>query len=633
MQNWVVLMGTGGIHRLDRKKVLLMGRQAFKQSIYPYTKEPYEDKDIAIIGFDTEFYVSGKSNVLVSWQLGDENGAGVLLTSKLTVDNMVWHATKLIGRTPKKIFFFTYFIVAEAQFFWSPVWHISEYKGKYKFSTKHGNIDVQVIDLHNWFPREKLASVAKIFGLEKLEYPIVDKMNGVSKGKINLESLLKNKKFRDYAINDAVIVAKIVKSIRDFFLPYGVDILQTTTAAGTSASLFRKIYVPEAITQFNTKLRKLSLLASWGGRTECFYRGNGGECYNYDAFSHHPSSALQLGILPKSSDWERTSNVKLWMKMLGGLGQVHFKFPSDEKYPCLPVYDDGNLLFPLEGESCCSLSEAKYAAECGAKMVIIDAFGYNNGVDYLQQYLSWLFDMRVKAKDDVESRMIKLMMNSIVGKLFQKSLDSYDLNAIAQYAHEHGLPPAVAMQVIGLPINKRITVGSCFYPEWYALILGYARMNISRMAKINNALMISSDSLITKKKIKGVDDSIVYHLKNSGEYVGYRCKLYRVGDKYAHHGVHSREVAKRILDYFITDSSDILYDVNHIIMLKEGWKQGLQFGTNIQKYMSVSLGYDSKRKLGKDGNTQPWKNTEERRDFLCQNKDLLLLVKQQISLE
>jgi hypothetical protein len=479
-----------------------------------------------------------------------------------------------------------------------------------------------VVDLNHWFPREKLSKVAELFGVKKLDYPIVEKMNKIRDGKISVSTVTDNDEFREYAINDAVITAQIFNKIREFFLGYGIDILNTITAAGTSAALFRSKYVTTGITQFNTNLRRLAMLSSWGGRTECFYRGKMSKCINYDAYAHHPSSALCLGVLPMSGDWHRVSRMRDWLKMKGGLGCVSFKYPAGERYPCLPVYDDGNLLFPLEGESYCSLEEVKEAVGNGAKVSIVNAYGYNNGTDCLQGYLAWLAGLRAQETTDVGSRMWKLMMNSIVGKLFQKSLDSYDLNAVAAYAHEHRIPPSVAMQIIGLPVNRRITVGSCFYPEWYALILGYARANISRLVRINNALMVSSDSLIISHKLEGVTDQIKYSEKGKGVYVGYRCKLYRIGNKLAHHGVHNKTIAGSMLEKFLADEQDVLYDVSHIVMLKEAWRQNLPFGVNMQKYMSVSSTYDYKRKLLADGWTVPWKNTAERSDFLCKNKSI-----------
>jgi len=594
-----------------------MGKLAYRQSIYPYKREPYNN--VAIVGLDTEFYFKDGINHLATWQLGLSNGKNALYMDDINKTAMVDRSIAMLGKVPEHLIFVTYFIIAEAQFFVSPEWTISEYKGKYRFHAKHGKLDVQVIDIGNWYPREKLSSVAELHGLKKQDYPIVEVMQKIADGKLTVKKLVAtDKKFVQYAVNDSIITAKIAETMRSFYFQYGVDIAITQTAAGTSAAVFRKHYVPEPITQFNVRLRKLAMLACWGGRTECFYRGEHEKCIEYDAFAHHPSSAICIGELPNQKDWRRVTNVKDLLSGRGGLAHISFKYPKGEEYPCLPVYDDGNLLFPLEGDSKCSSYEIQLALESGARITILDGYSFDHGNTYLQDYLLWLRSLREKTTNDVESRLLKLMMNSIIGKLFQKSVEGYDLNAANQFAFDHGIPINVAIATIGLPIKKTTTVGSCFYPEWYALVIGYARANISRLARQHKAIMVSSDSLIVPHKITKFNDDIKYAIKGKGHYLGYRCKLYRLGSKLAHHGVHNKAMAEKMLATYMADEADdILYDVKHITLLREAWKAGTPMGINIKKQMEVSLLYDYKRKLLKSGYTVPWKNIKERRDFLC----------------
>jgi len=592
-----------------------LGKRAFVQSLHPY--EPRVVNGVAVFGLDTEFVpTTDKPSDLICWQLSSSEESKIFV-KPLSIKNIYQESKKMIGMKRAKTYVFVcFFSLAEIQFFNLNEWVISEFKGKYRLSQSYGDGRLIVVDLADWYQHQKLESVAKLWGLKKKEFPIVEKVTAISKGELTKDDLLNDKKFRDYAITDSVICQRVYSRMRNFFQGFGVDIVSTMTPAHTSACMFRST-LTNVIEQRDTNLRSMALKCCWGGRMESFFRGSKDLVREYDATAHHPSSAIALGILPLEKSWKKTTNLNVWLSGHGGIGKVFFKFPLSEKFPCLPVYHLDSLVFPSEGVSFCSLSEVKLALELKAKVVLMEGYFYQDGTDLLTKYLLKIQDIRNKSKDEAERSLLKLLSNSMIGKLFQKKV-GIDLALVQKYAAEHQIPFEEAIKVKGVDFGEgQVTVGSCFYPEWYALILGYARASISKVGRDHNALVISSDSFVTLEDLGKMFSwgGIVFNLKVSGDFVSYRTRFYRVGDKLAHHAVHSLDASVKILDKFI-EKPLAKYGYFRFMHLKESWKDRKPFGSRTFKPMSVGLGFDYKRVLMKNGTTSPWPNVELRAKYL-----------------
>jgi len=360
---------------------------------------------------------------------------------------------------------------------------------------------------------------------------------------------------------------------------------------------------------------------------ECISRGELDQAYEYDAVGQHPNSAIALNIMPEARDWLRTTDLDKWLSGVSGVGLVHFEFPEDELYPCLPVFHEDSLIFPLTGMSNTTVSEVKLAVDMGAKITLYQGCFYNTGTTVLTEYLSSLQEIRNSSDDDAYRELLKLLSNSIIGKFFQKNW-GVDLNKVQKYAKANKIPLEEAMHIKGKFFKTdTATIGSCFYPEWYSLILGYARATISKQARDNQAIIISSDAFSTAKELptEYTEADITYKLKASGSYVGYRARFYRIGDKLAHHAVHNKEVSKDVLEYF-HHSGVFLYKHRRMAHLKESWRIHVPFGANIERNMQVFLGYDNKRRLLENGDTVPWRSVDERGLAIHTPKDQLRLL-------
>jgi len=597
-----------------------MGKRAFFQSLHPMSKNPEKRKgNVAILGLDSEYIPrANKGSDLICWQLASDDSC-ILSTKKFSLQNLYRASCGMVSSKADTFVFVVFFSLAEIQFFDLSEWKISEFKGHYQVQQDYQGKKLITVDLAQWFPSISLEKVAEFWGLKKLDFPIVERVKAIERGEATKEDLLADEAFREYAQNDAKLTQRIYSQMREYFwTEYEIDILSSLTPAQTSAWMFRR-QLEHTIDQRDTKLRKLALGCCWGGRTECFYRGERKQVYEYDATGHHPNSAIALKALPESNDWIKTQDLKQWLlpSNLGGLGKVYFRFPDSETYPCLPIYHEGSLIFPLEGISFCTTFEAMLAQKLGAKMILLEGYHYQRGTDVLTRYLQELQTKRNASDSTAYRELLKLLSNSIIGKFFQKSTGA-NLQEVQKYAKEHQLPMEEVINLKGVNFEKEVlSVGSCFYPEWYALILGYARASISEAIKDYSGLIASSDAFATNTFI-GLNftlKGITFRLKHQGDYIGYRSRLYRIGDKLAHHAIHNKEASKEILDYFHTEG-EFAYKNHRILHLRESWKVKMPFGTNIERDMIVFLNFDYKRKLLPSGETLPWQNTKEREEFL-----------------
>jgi len=593
-----------------------MGKRAFTQSLNPYKGTKADG--VFIFGLDTEFVPHiDKASELICWQLAGDTQVKLIKHRKLSIDNLCKEALRMVNENElKTLVFVCYFSLAEIQFFNLWEWQLSEFKGRYRLKQNYGLYELLIMDLADWYPFQKLTNVAKLWGFEKLEYPIEEKVVAIEKGDLTKRELLNDPVFVEYAKHDAVITQKIYKQMREYFFGFGVDIVRTLTPAATSASMFR-MNITTPIGQRDTVLRTLSLQCCWGGRMECLFRGTKPHVFEYDATAHHPSSVIALGVLPLEKDWKRTQSLSNWLSSISGIGKVYFKFPSDERFPCLPIMMEDALVYVKEGVSYCSVSEAKLAKKKNAKMILLDGSCYRSGTPLLADYLSEVQGIRNTSDDPAQRELLKLLSNSIIGKFFQKNT-GIDLRKVQKYADKQGIPYDVAIKVKGVDFGEgEVTVGSCFYPEWYSLILGYARASISEVASLHNALIISSDSFVTEEDLGEEFDfaGIHFRKKAEGELIAYRTRFYRVGEKIAHHAVHNKTAANEVLSLFHEDH-EFGYVHSRILHLRESWQTKKPFGSRIMRNMTTNLGFDNKRKLLLDGTTEAWGSTEERSKFM-----------------
>lgn len=596
-------------------KVQGLGSALYRQSVKPY-KRGYAGSTI-VFGLDTEYRVGEDSNRLYTWQLSLNKEHTIIRYDPLDWQKLYDACMGLLKEADIKVKHIrtlccaTFFSTAEAQ------WLDVANSRIEIFGTHQVNYRCQVtpfrsiylFDVSTFFVGQPLATVATTFGLSKCDYDI----------KNLTEAEIYNCDFVDYAKNDAFITGEIVRRLRyTEYKSSGVDILLTKTPANTASAEFRRAYLKRAIKQEWVGLRRRVLYATWGGRKECFYRGEKSLVYEYDAKSFYPNIVRLLQVLPLEQDWHSTCDMTEWLEAKGGIGEVIFSFPPTTHKPCLPVLieipgpdddiDHDKVCFPLEGISHCTTFEVQEAKNLGATLQLVKGFYYTGGVDWLARYMTSLVNKREASQDSVEKELLKSKAVAVIGKLTQKR-EVYDINDLYDYEKLTGVPTDISAGVLGLPIKTEVLTGSLFYPEWYAVILGKARANIAKVAIDMDALQIATDAVFTEtyKGTEFVYGGIVYRLEAVGDYVAYRQGLYRSAETLHYHGT-TREIGERVLQAFLKDTSDITYSRTRITSIREHTRSRLKLGQVRQlPDQHLALGYDGKRILLANGETTPLK--------------------------
>lgn len=623
------------------EKLEELGKAVYRQSFKTYTAK--ERKGALIFGLDSEWQTNSYGdNKLLCWTLSLDSEHKKLFppSQALTWDNLYSESVSMLREAGLKLKDYTLFcygvLMSTAELQWLNILDgesTMKIYGTHQVNARHGATSrrsMLVFDLSTWFPGIALKDIAQTFGLKKLEYDVTN----LSK------DALKDSDFIRYALNDAYLTGEILRQLRDKELKESqIDILLCPTPGSCASADFRNRYVPKVkvkvkvkridkktgeikecevlrykgIYQRNATLRRAAMLAAKGGRWEAFYRGEKDLVFWYDATSFYPSIVQAIGKLPLRKHWLSTVDLDEWLAGDGGFGKVWFRFPADCNKPCLPCYrEDGQTVYPSgqpDGEvTWASTFEVKLAIEQGAEITLLRGYRYKGGVPWLSKYMQLLVYQRQIASDEPTKALAKAKSVAVIGKLFSKHQD-YDLNQVLKRSKETGIPTEVLLNTIGEPIEKKTQLGSLFFPEWYSVILGAARANISSLAIKTDALQIATDAVFTESYMgtSFEHNGVTYNLKGAGEYVSYRPGLYRL-DKYLKFQGANREIAEAILDHFLP-FDNTLYKARRITSLKMAIWTGRKLGSSQRFKRTLRLTYDGKRLMLEDGNSLPLPNT------------------------
>ena len=596
------------------RKIDKLGRIGYSRSVHPFTT--FTEYEGAVVGFDTE-YTTGK-HVLISYQLYG-NGKGKLWRVKpgklLRPSTLLSSACELLGYSPKRLLFVTYFSLAELQFL--PVSSegisIREYAGgslDVDFACTHktngyGCI-ITIFDLWRWFNFQSLKKAAKSSGLKKKEWNT----------KKVTRSMLSNKRFREYAIHDAYLCYEIFNRLRATFKTLAkVDIVRARTPANASQQVFRRLFVKEIIHNDNNRSRLMAMRGAWGGRAEVFKRGRlAGTYTEYDFTGAYPASCIKIRDFPIQNSWRKFRRWSDLRKARGGFFKVRFAFPLGYAYPNLPVHTRDCLLFPSQGESNATLYEIQEAREMGCTVKVIEGWYYNKGSRCLSDYMEMVIEERKKVTG-ATAEMFKLLGNSLTGK-FAQAVNKVSINERIALAERLGTTlddvfDLNTEELIALQCRDTISVGSVFMPEWYGLITGYTRAALAKMIRGSGAVYCHTDSVWCKHK-PSCDGMLDFEKKGSGRVVIVRTRFARIGNFHtAHHSIWNRDAAANMLKRFSGSTFVHKYKVEKALKLKEACKSGRKVGEWVTLDRKGRTFWCGKRRLLKDGNTLPWRDKDE----------------------
>lgn len=619
---------------MDKAKIDRIGKAAFRNRIKPFKGR--RKFKTPIVGFDTEY--DSITTELLSVQLAAydrtlfiEWPRGV----KLTPPDLYEMACKVLVREPREIMLITYFSLAELQFL--PVrtegFQVRQFANgslDVTFNSPHGeNWKLHVFDLARFFDRRGLSAAAESLGFEKKEWD-------TSKVK---RSTLKKKKFREYAVHDAVLCYDIAKTLQKMFLSEtGIDPLIMRTPASTSQAVFRKRYVKGDIYNDNHHSRTAAMYAYRGGHAEVFRRGKlDGRYVEYDLSSAYPKSVLRIGQFPIQGSWEQINGWGDMRKIIGGFVRIRFQFPQDEYYPFLPVDTKDGTIYPLRGETWATCYEVEYAAQQKASIEILEGYGYRKGTSVVKDYFQWCIEKRTEAQG-ASKVMWKLLANSLYGKFVQTIL-SVSIETYKKIAEKGDfyLDDVMGLnyQELGelaysFGVKIETSIGPVFMPEWAGLITGYARTALAQMIRTSGAVYCHTDSVWCKKK--PTCDYLPFEKKIAGKVTIIRRAFGCIGnlpramkalenkesiDKHVHAAIHSiwklapgLEMLKRFDGYDFTHKYRIERPMKFKEAVKRFAKTGKEVGVWIKELRTGSTKWDNKRRLLDNGDTRPWEDIQ-----------------------
>lgn len=656
-----------------QKEIAKLGQTAFSQSLHPLKKKRLASS-VLIVGLDTEY--DSVTKELLCWTFSYQGNQHIEFVEPgekydwPKLERVVYEFLRSSGVSINKrhvsaIKLICYFSLAETQ-------HLMDIQQSTVFETSvgvdfvykgTGKRTLEIVDLMKFFnsPAQPLAKVAEAFGLKKLDW----ERDKISRADFDKPG------FIDYAINDAILAEVIFNRLRAQYIDaYNVDIVLTKTPAQTSSAIYRLNFLDRTCTQPDSYIRKLALSCCWGGRNEAYLRGvfptdEKQPWFEYDAFSEYPNSAIQIGILPAEKDWllaESNDDIRKYH----GISRVLFRFPDHVQYPCLPVFADrspengkkgaGKLYYPLSGETWSTNTEIRFALELGADVELIEGYCYETGTTTLAEYMAHFLKARSEAKakgDKIAAHVIKLALNSLIGKFVQRVTKS-DLNALVELSNILQIPPhelrrfspealAESVKDLDFDLSKlhHVSVGNSFYPEWNALILGYARSSTSRFihdlaTRGYDIGITSTDSVIFRQNSRTTEpaetythNGIIFERRERGAHMSIvRTRLYRLGKdvpkfrddftdenelKLAHHAVPRKKTARLMFDAFIKDPTipEFHYEMNRLQTYRESVVYGKEYGADVTfADRKTRLGWDGKRKLDNGFRSNPWRTLD-----------------------
>ncbi|MBI4025191.1 MAG: hypothetical protein HY360_09435 [Verrucomicrobia bacterium] len=245
--------------------------------------------------------------------------------------------------------------------------------------------------------KQGLKELGSLLGVKKIE---------LKEGEIeNMDKLLEEDtpRFEEYALRDAEVSVKYCQRMQtlNFQLTGSDDIPPTLSSIGVTyllklwkdagidvCDVLGTEWVKEEVwdkvrrckikrtrmvpTADRNTFESLATECYHGGRNEQYQFGAGRESAwtDFDLCGAY-TTAMALISMPQWEEMLQTRDVDDFQPERMGYARVKFRFPSDTRFPCLPVRTANGLVFTLSGESYCCSPEIYLARKMGADLQIV----------------------------------------------------------------------------------------------------------------------------------------------------------------------------------------------------------------------------------------------------------------------
>lgn len=268
-----------------------------------------------------------------------------------------------------------------------PYLQLNYLKGRL-ISARYKNI--KFLDSGNHF-RMPLKKLGEAIGIKKLDMDIHDEA---------------------YVTTDSWICLKGMTQARDYIASIGGRI--GATSGSSAVSVWEHMVEKE----FSTGAVDTPWLRQgyYGGRTEIFASHMEGDIRGYDINSMYPFCMMH--------DYPEYLMDDPLLNKAQGMGEVTISIPHDLFVAPLPWRTkEDSLWYPVGViRGTWTYDEIRYAEELGAKVLKVhNAYGCNTLVRPFDEFITTLYEKRKASKNEAERLFLKVLMNSLYGKIASKS--------------------------------------------------------------------------------------------------------------------------------------------------------------------------------------------------------------------
>lgn len=347
-------------------------------------------------------------------------------------------------------------------------------------SAKLGNVTFR--DSLNHF-KMRLSELGESFGIEKLKMDINDP---------------------EYVTQDATICLRSMCFARDYIARLGGR--QGATSGSSALSIWRHITEDEFL--FGPIDNAFYRSGYYGGRVELFRKRSEGKIVGFDINSMYPYSML--------NDYPETLMDDPRMTKFKGMAEVTITIPRDRLVAPLPYRTPANkqLIYPVGTiRGTWTYDEIRYAESLGSKVQKVHkACGGSSLCRPFDDYVLPLYQARKESKNPAERLMLKIMLNSLYGKIAAKS-------TVTRTVSRHTLMQNNPARVEDVKwINEhRGLLDYCSPPQphinvmWGSMITAYSRLTLLKwldMVPPEKLIYCDTDSIYTLDHELPVSDGL-----------------------------------------------------------------------------------------------------------------------------
>ncbi|MGL5224281.1 MAG: hypothetical protein ACRC8Q_02930, partial [Aeromonas sp.] len=372
--------------------------------------------------------------------------------------------------------------------------------------------------------KSPLSALGIMLGLPKVEIPdgySIERMDELLAG--NREA------FEQYALRDAEIAARYALKVRDFLGgQFGLQKLPRSLGA-VSVSVFRRLLKDADIdymTAFGLEIAKLerwnagtgkvtttavkrpsparglyedlAIRCYHGGRNESFMMGPTpiGDWYDWDLKGAYTTGLCDL-LVPDYANMHTSSDPQDFIGHVMGFAYVEFAFPTDTRFPCLPVRSEQyGLRFPLSGLAYVTAPEIELALSMGATIVIkhgVIVPWIAGSQPLFEDFTRMIQRLRREyPKKSLEEVMVKEVGNSLYGKLAQGLSDKTAFDTAT------GLSKKIGPSAVTNPYMAAHTTG---------LIRAVCGELLHRILSHRTVVSVTTDGFLTDAPLEDLDQT------------------------------------------------------------------------------------------------------------------------------